>query len=55
MTGSVHEAYPIANFGTQASWSADNIDAIGFPARAEPGATTEAKLELDKIGFYTEK
>jgi hypothetical protein len=43
------------NFGTQVSWSAENIDAVGFLARAEPGATAEANLELDQIGFYTEK
>ena len=42
-------------FGTQVSWSPENVTAVGFLARAEPGASSEVKLEIDNIGFYTQK
>jgi complex I intermediate-associated protein 30 (CIA30) len=42
-------------FGTQVAWSATNVNAVGFLAIAEPGATADVKLEIDEIGFYSQE
>jgi hypothetical protein len=42
-------------FGTPVKWSPTNVTGIGFLASAEPGATTEVKLEIDNIIFYSER
>jgi len=43
------------DFGTRVAWSAEDVEAIGFLARAEPGKTAEMSLELDDIGLYSAK
>jgi hypothetical protein len=39
-------------FGTQVTWSADNINALAFMAMAAPEQTQEFNLQLDNISFY---
>jgi hypothetical protein len=41
-------------FGTQVSWSADNLKGLGFLAMGEQGATADVALEVDNISFYSQ-
>ncbi|HWH70992.1 MAG TPA: CIA30 family protein [Candidatus Sulfotelmatobacter sp.] len=38
---------------TQVNWSAEDVTAVGFLAMSEPGISTEVKLEIDNVRFYT--
>ena len=39
-------------FGTQVTWSADNINSVAFMAIAQPEETREFNLQVDNISFY---
>jgi hypothetical protein len=40
------------DFGTRVAWSAENVTAICFIAKAQPGETRQVRLEIDKVSFY---
>ena len=39
-------------FGAQVKWSPKDVTAVGFMVMAEPGATTNVKLDVDDVAFF---